>query len=128
MVIPVVASSLVFTYVHSSPYGFAFIFIGGCVLALIYKLTGSLLCSMLGHFLYNGLQILMEFAAHYNQGVKRIVSADFLPFYIPLIGLLIFAGSFYALVRTQTPLPEDWSADFRPGEEEGNEEMKGMKK
>lgn len=118
MVAPVVLSALLFAFWHTSPYGFAFIFIAGCVLALVYYLTGSLLCSIWAHFLYNGLQVVYIVNTQHNETLNKIADGENLPIAVPIIGLILFLGCFYALARSQTPLPSDWSADFRPGEEE----------
>jgi membrane protease YdiL (CAAX protease family) len=114
MVFPVVFTSLLFAAFHTmNPYGFAFIFSAGCVLALIYFLTGSLWCSMWGHFLYNGSQILAVFYGTRNSGVKQMIESNNIPLIYPLIGLILFVGCFYLLVKSQTPLPPDWSDDFK---------------
>ena len=117
MLLPVVISALMFAYWHNSPYGFVFIFFAGCVLALIYQLTGSLICCMWAHFLYNGLQVATVYLSQHSPTAKQIAEGDNLPIVFPIVGLALFAGSFYALVRQQTPLKPDWSSDFREGEE-----------
>ena len=117
MLIPVIFTALLFAFLHTNPYGFVFIFIAGCVLAMIYNLTGSLLCSMWAHFLYNGTQVAAVFVTQHNEAAQKVAGGENLPIAYPLIGLLLFALSFYALVRTQTPLPVNWSADFEKNEE-----------
>ncbi len=109
MLVPVIVTALCFAYIHQNPYGFIFIFVAGCVLALVYQLTGSLLSSMFAHFIYNGLQVLLVYF------LKDLADQDF-PSWIPLAGFVLFIGSFYGLIRNQTPLRPDWSEDFRPGE------------
>jgi membrane protease YdiL (CAAX protease family) len=114
MLFPVVFSSLLFAFLHpTSPYGFAFIFLAGCILALTYYLTGSLLCSIWGHFLYNGSQLLAVFYSPRSSTLKHIVEGGSLPIVYPIAGLLLFVGSFYLLVKLQTPMPADWSNDFK---------------
>jgi membrane protease YdiL (CAAX protease family) len=114
MLIPVILTALCFAYIHQNPYGFVFIFIAGCVLALIYQLTGSLVASMLAHFLYNGSQVLLVYFG-------GDISDKDLPVWIPVLGAALFIGSFYGLVRAQTPLRPDWSEDFLPGEKPSTE-------
>jgi membrane protease YdiL (CAAX protease family) len=118
MVTPVIFTALLFAAVHFNPYGFAFIFIAGCILALIYFLTGSLLCSIWAHLLYNGIQVSGIFFSKHNAVAKNITDGKNIPALVPLIGLAVFGICFYMLVRTQTPLKTDWSNDFRPGEQE----------
>jgi membrane protease YdiL (CAAX protease family) len=117
MVLPVICSALVFAYWHDTAYGFIFIFMAGCVLALIYQLTGSLLCCMWAHFVFNGSQVIIFILAKHGDAATKVAEAENVSIIYPLAGLLIFAGSFYALVRSQTPLAADWSADFKQGEE-----------
>lgn len=104
-VFPVIISALLFTALHANPLGMPFIFSAGIILALIYWLTGSLWCSILGHFVYNGIQVVAVFLS--NTGGETQV-----PAYIPVIGLALFLGCGYALIKTQRPLPPDWSDDF----------------
>jgi uncharacterized protein len=113
MVLPVMFTSLLFGAVHASPYGFIFIFTAGCVLALIYYLTGSLFCSIWAHFIYNGTQVLAEFWSHNNKAVAELVAGDNLPVVYPIVGLMLFVVCFYMLVKSQTPMPNDWSDDFK---------------
>ena len=117
MLFPVIFTALLFAVIHVNPYGFVFIFIAGCMLSLIYYLTGSLLCAIWAHFLYNGIQVASVFLTHHNDAARIVAENDQLPPIYPIAGLVIFALSFYALVRTQTPLAADWSLDFKPGEE-----------
>lgn len=117
MVLPVIVSTLLFAFWHTSPYGFVFIFIAGCVLALIYFMTGSLLCSMWAHFLYNGFQITFIFNTQQNEVLRKMAEGEHLPIAVPLVGLAVFLISFYALIRNQMPLQPDWSTDFKPEEE-----------
>jgi membrane protease YdiL (CAAX protease family) len=116
MVVPVVLSGLIFAVFHSSPYGFTFIFIAGCVLALVYFLTGSLLCSMWAHLLNNGIQITAVYLTRGNEAANKMAQGENLPILFPIIGLVLFALCFYALVKNQTPLKPDWSDDFTPAE------------
>lgn len=110
MLLPVLITSIMFTAMHSGPYSFVFIFIAGCVLALIYQLTGSLLCSIWAHFVYNGSQVVLAY-------LTPSVNESEVPAWLGLAGLGLFLLSFYGLIRTQRPLGADWSSDFLPGEE-----------
>ena len=119
MVVPVLLTSLLFAAIHRNPYGFLFLFIAASILALIYFLTRSILCSMWAHFLYNGTQVAAVFFAQKSSAAQSIVADETIPIIYPIIGLLIFVASFYLLVKNQTPLPGNWSDDFageRPAE------------
>jgi membrane protease YdiL (CAAX protease family) len=113
MVSPIMFSALAFAFIHFNPHGFVFIFIAGCVLAFIYFLTGSLLCSMWAHFLYNGSQVLAIFLSQQSEPAKQVVQGENISAVYPFIGLAMFAFCFYFLVKKQTPLPADWSDDFK---------------
>lgn len=113
MVSPIIFSALAFALIHFNPHGFVFIFVAGCVLALIYLLTGSLLCSMWAHLLYNGSQVVAIFLTQQNQSAQAVAQGENLPVILPIAGLLVFVICFYLLVKQQTPLPADWSDDFR---------------
>lgn len=113
MASPILFSALAFALIHFNPHGFVFIFIAGCVLAFIYYLTGSLLCSMWAHLIYNGSQVLMIVLMPGKNATSQATDGSNLPFWYPIVGLIVFAACFYLLVKKQTPLPEDWSNDFR---------------
>lgn len=113
MLSPIIFSALAFAFIHFNPHGFVFIFIAGCVLAFVYFLTGSLLCGMWAHLLYNGLQVVVIFLSQENDAAKQMAQGENLPAIYPLAGLILFASCFYLLVKKQTPLPPDWSDDFR---------------
>jgi membrane protease YdiL (CAAX protease family) len=116
MIYPVVFTALLFALIHFNPYGFVFIFIAGCMLALIYYLTGSLLCSMLAHFIYNGTQVAVAMLTEQTAPMSA-AEADLPSWPLVLGGLILFLACFYALIRTQRPLPPYWSQDYLPGEE-----------
>jgi membrane protease YdiL (CAAX protease family) len=119
MIVPIIFTALLFAAIHFNPYGFPFLFIAGVMLAMIYYLTGSLLCGIWGHFLYNGIQVSAVFLTQSNSSAQEIANGEQLPIAFPLVGIVIFALSFYALVRARTPLAPNWSLDFKPGEEQG---------
>lgn len=118
MLFPIFISSLLFALIHFSIYGFLPILLAGAFLGIIYYLTGSLLCSMLFHFLNNGIQVYLEYLGHTNTRVKAIMESNVLPAYIPLAGAALLAIGFYFLYRSSTPLPNGWQNDFTQQEME----------
>ncbi|MEO6831120.1 MAG: CPBP family intramembrane glutamic endopeptidase [Chitinophagaceae bacterium] len=112
MIFPIAFTAFLFAAIHFNPYGFVFIFIAGCMLAFIYYLTGSILCSMLAHFVYNGIQVVSVVTSSQTDVATKVVQGDSLPIYFPILGLCVFALSFYLLICTQTPLKANWSDDF----------------
>jgi len=112
MLFPLVISSLLFAMIHFSIYGFLPILLAGAFLGLIYYLTGSLWCSILFHFLNNGIQVYLEYLGHTNSRVKAVMESNVLPAYIPLAGLVLLLIGFYFLYRSRTPLQKGWQNDF----------------
>ena len=72
IIFPAIFSALLFAFAHSNIYGFLAIFLAGLLLGYIYYLTGSLLCSMLAHFIHNGLQVTILYFSKYNAGLKAM--------------------------------------------------------
>ena len=113
MVTPVIITALMFSAIHTNAYGFLFIFIAGCVLALIYFLTGSLLCSIWAHMLYNGTQVALEYYSHHSTTIAHLAEVTPQQPIFPLAGVALFAISFYGLIKTQTPMRANWSDNFK---------------
>jgi membrane protease YdiL (CAAX protease family) len=124
MVVPIVFSALVFSFVHANVYGYLSIFLAGVLLAVIYNLTGSLWCSILAHLFFNGSQIVLQYLGNTNHSVKSFVEADNVPYAFVAAGALVFAGAFYLLWKNRTPLPASWAEDFTPAELATNKEEK----
>lgn len=115
MMLPIILTSLLFALIHFSPYGFVFLFLAGCMLALIYYLTGSLWCNIWAHFLYNGIQVAIVLLGS-DASASKVNEGGDVPFSLVLAGLLLGAGSLYGLFRSRRPLPPDWSEDYLPAE------------
>jgi uncharacterized protein len=113
---PLLLSALLFALMHSNPYGMLSIFLAGLLLGGIYYLTGSLWCSIVAHACYNGLQVLLTYAANHNSTLKAISDSNHVPVSWIIVGTSVFAASFFLLWKTRKPLPKDWSADYTPEE------------
>ena len=124
MIFPLFITSLLFALIHFAPYSIVPIFFAGLLLGLIYYLTGSLWCSILFHFLNNGLQIALEYYGNSNKSVQTIMDSNSLPLYLPLAGALMVAIALYILFKTKTPLAPGWENDFT-AEELENEKQAG---
>jgi membrane protease YdiL (CAAX protease family) len=107
-------SSVIFALIHSNVYGFLSIFIAGMLLAYIYYTTGSIWCSMLGHLVFNGTQILLVYLGSNNSWLGRAVAGDMVSPGLIVGGAVLFGTCFYLLQKNRTPLPENWSNDFTP--------------
>lgn len=111
-IFPIVITAVLFMFVHENPYGMPFIFIAGVLLACMYYFTGSLWCSILAHFLYNGVQVVYSYIA-VNQPAGAVTKADEnLPLWLAVSGGIVFFVSLYALIKNKTPLPYNWSDDY----------------
>lgn len=121
LVAPILISALFFTILHGNVYGMPAIFIDGIILAVIYYLTGSLWCSILAHFVNNGVQVALAYFGKNNVTIQAINDTNQLPWYMAVAGMLLFAGSMYLLWKNRTPLAADWTDDFA-GEVRSDEE------
>ena len=116
MVVPVLFTAAIFSFVHTNLYGYISIFLAGVLLALIYQLTGSLLCSMAGHLYFNGLQVVLLYLGNSNKAINEFASSDSVSWSFVAVGAAVFAASFYLLVKTATPLPINWTDDYNQAE------------
>lgn len=116
MVVPVLFTAAIFSFVHTNLYGYISIFLAGVLLALIYQLTGSLLCSMAGHLYFNGLQVVLLYFGNSNETIREFVSRDYVSWGFVAVGAAVFAGSFYLLLKTATPLVLNWTDDYNQAE------------
>lgn len=113
MVWPVLVTSIIFALAHGNNItGYVSIFIAGVVLALIYYYTGSLVLSMLAHFLNNGLQIAIFYFAKGNSEMTEALESDAIAWPYFIGGIILFIISFYLLWKNRTPLPNSWKDDF----------------
>jgi uncharacterized protein len=117
MVFPVVFTAVVFSFSHANVYGYLSIFLAGMLLAVIYNLTGSLWCSIIAHTFFNGSQVLLSYLGNSNTAIKAMLESDSIPYGIVAGGAILFAASFYLLLKNRTPLPPQWSDDFTPEEQ-----------
>ncbi|MBX2905263.1 MAG: CPBP family intramembrane metalloprotease [Taibaiella sp.] len=116
MVVPVLFTAVIFSFVHPNLYGYISIFLAGVLLAVIYQLTGSILCSMAGHLYFNGLQVVLLYFGNSNATIKDFVSREQVSWTFVTAGAAVFAGSFYLLLKSATPLPVNWTDDFSRAE------------
>lgn len=116
MVFPILVSAFLFAGMHGNISGLPSIFLAGVLLALIYYLTGSLWCSILGHLLHNGLQIIIIYFGGSNAAVKTSMDNNNMPAYVMIAGAAIFCGALWLLIKNRTPLPRNWTNDYNEDE------------
>jgi membrane protease YdiL (CAAX protease family) len=114
MVFPIIFTAVIFAYVHTNIYGYLSIFLAGILLAVIYNLTGSLWCNIIGHLFFNGLTIILAYMSNSNAAIKGFLENNSMPFYYVILGAIVFCTSFYLLLKNKTPLPDNWTDDFPP--------------
>ena len=90
----IIITSIIFSAVHVSYYGFLVRFALGIVLGLIFYYSGSLWLSILFHFLYNGLQVTALYVATMqgNKSTKEI--EENFPLWAGIIALAIIIFAF----------------------------------
>ena len=87
--IAIIISSIIFSLVHISYYGFLVRFGLGMILGLVFYYSGSIWISILFHFLFNGLQVTaLYMASSSNLFAKKDMDANF-PLWIGLPALLL---------------------------------------
>jgi membrane protease YdiL (CAAX protease family) len=116
MFIPIIFTAAFFAMSHSNPYGYPSIFLAGVLLAVIYNLTGSLWCNIIGHLFFNGTQVILAYVGGTNDAVKKFMDGSSVPAYMIVSGAIVFGISFYLLWKNRTPLQANWSDDFTPME------------
>ena len=116
MLLPILFTAAMFAWSHTNIYGIPSIFLAGILLAVIYQLTGSLWCSMLAHFVFNGAQVAISFFGESNTTIKRLGDDKSVPIYFVIAGAVVFCTSLFLLVKNKTPLSPDWTDDFTPDE------------
>lgn len=106
-------SAAIFALAHRSVYNFVPIMLMGVLLGYLYYATGSLLPSMLAHFLNNALGVLGVYASNTKMLDSKITSTEDFPWYVLAIALVLFLAGISLFRKVATPLPADWSDDFR---------------
>ncbi len=112
IVLAVLFSAIMFAFVHASYTGLPSIFLAGALLAVIYNLTGSLWCGIAAHLFFNGLQIIFAYVEKGNTSTGAAATDTSIQWGFVAGGVVLFAGAFYLLWKTRTPLTRNWSDDF----------------
>lgn len=85
----ILLTSVIFSLVHLSYYGFLVRFALGVVLGLIYYYSGSIWLSVLLHFLFNGIQVSAMYSAKTTDYVKTKDLEENFPLWAGAIALVV---------------------------------------
>ena len=90
----IIITSIIFSAVHISYYGFLVRFALGIVLGLIFYYSGSLWLSILCHFLYNGIQVTAMYASTMSGSKNSAQVEDNFPIWAGAIALALIIYAF----------------------------------
>lgn len=116
--IAVIITSIIFSAVHISYYGFFVRFALGLFLGLIFYYSGSIWLSILFHFLYNGVQVTALYAATGSVTKNSNDIEGSFPLWAGVVSLILIIYAFIkfrqiSILQQQTVvLPEDDPNDF----------------
>jgi membrane protease YdiL (CAAX protease family) len=106
-------SAAIFGIAHGSVYNYFPIMLMGILLGYIYYFSGSIWLSVLVHFLNNGLAALGLFLVNKGIVTAETGEAEQFSWYVLLICAVAFGFLFSLLRKQASPLPADWSDDFK---------------
>ncbi len=111
----IIFSAFIFAISHSNLFGLPAIFLAGCILGAIYYITGSLWASVLAHLFFNGSQVVLAYMATFNPALKNFLENDSnaAGFIYLGVGTALFTIGYLGLQKFKTPLPDNWTDDFR---------------
>lgn len=118
--VAIIVTSLLFSAIHISYYGFLVRFALGVILGLLYYYSGSIWLSILFHFLYNGVQVtaLYLITANGSKSTKDI--EENFPLWAGVVALVLIVYAFIrfrqiSLLQQQKYVEEDINGpdDFR---------------
>ncbi|MEO6329158.1 MAG: CPBP family intramembrane glutamic endopeptidase [Ginsengibacter sp.] len=107
----IILTSIIFSIIHLSFYGFFVRFALGIILGLLFYYSGSLWLSILFHFLFNGLQVTLLYAMN-MKGIKQPKDIEqHFPMWTGLVALVLLIYLFGFFKKTsemeQAKYPED---------------------
>ena len=119
--VAIILTSIIFSLIHMSFYGFIVRFGLGIILGLIFYYSGSLWLSILFHFLFNGIQVtVLYFITITGMKYKKNMEPDF-PVWIGIFAIVLLIYLFMIYKRTsevekmkyaEAPLPENDTPDW----------------
>ena len=98
--VAIILTSIIFSLIHLSYYGFLVRFGLGVILGLLYYYSGSLWLSILFHFLFNGVQVTALYIMNLSGGVKQAKDLEKgFPAWLGIIALVLLLYLFQQYKR-----------------------------
>jgi membrane protease YdiL (CAAX protease family) len=96
----IIITSIIFSAIHISFYGFLSRFMLGMVLGLIFQYTQNLWLNILMHFINNGISVTaLYFYSMKGKLTKESMNDDNYPLWVGLIALIVIIGLFKLLIK-----------------------------
>lgn len=113
--IAIVVTSIVFSLIHLSYYGFLVRFALGVILGLVYYYSGSLWLNIIMHFLFNGIQVTILYVYNNKSVSTKPDIENGFPFWLSVISFFILTYLFIRFVKIsakekeilEDPIPKD---------------------
>lgn len=116
----IIVTSVIFSAIHMSFYGFLPRLMLGIVLGLLFQWSGSLWLAVIGHFVNNAVGV-SQLYWYQRQGksIEQVMLEDSTPLWAGLIGLIVMIG-FFILFYKQSLKDKK---ELVPAEDQANEEQ-----
>ena len=118
-VLAIIITSIIFSAVHFSFYGFLARAALGVVLGMIYFYSGNLWLSIIGHLFNNGAAVTFMYFQTKKTGKLPAEELEAnLPLWSGAVGLIFLTGLLYAFIKQSRPLKEKVEQEEKPAEED----------
>jgi membrane protease YdiL (CAAX protease family) len=119
-VVAIVITSIIFSAIHFSFYGFLARAALGLVLGMIYYYSGNIWLSMLGHLFNNGAAVTFMYykARATGQLPDKELDTSSMPLWTGIVGLIFLVLLLKIFIRTSKPLKLTVERDATPPEED----------
>lgn len=112
----IILTSIIFSLIHLSFYGFFVRFALGVVLGFIFYYSGSLWLSILFHFLFNGVQVTVLYVMTMN-GIKNKNIEESFPYWMGAIALLLLLYLFKLYKQISARKQAQYADEITPDDE-----------
>jgi len=115
----IILTSIIFSIIHLSFYGFLVRFALGIILGFIFYYSGSLWLSIIFHFLFNGVQVTILYIMT-MKGIKNKNIEESFPIWTGAIALLLLLYLFKLYKQTSTNIQSKYIEEVTPEDEFNN--------